>query len=190
MPLFGISGLHISPCLVDGCATAAELNGAYALCIYQVLFLFFVPFIFVALLVLLPPSRNSDPGSHIISSLFSPLRATVRALHFYREKDSALASLVNSRRIVSTHAVTVHAIDKYTPNPSLFSRRHKTRRKRTGCLSHLVPSTLYDPSGRKCTGGRQSNMNNRTPFTFPSSPEWHIRSRRLCTLPCMIPDIV
>ena len=33
----------------------------------------------------------------------SPLR-TVRALHFYREKISALSPLVDSRRIVSTHA--------------------------------------------------------------------------------------
>ena len=46
----------------------------------------------------LPPSRNSDPGSH--SRLFSPLPTTVRALHFYREKISALSSLVDSRRLL------------------------------------------------------------------------------------------
>ena len=34
-----------------------------------------------------------------------PLPTTVRALHFYREKISALPSLVNSRRIVLTHAI-------------------------------------------------------------------------------------
>ena len=50
----------------------------------------------------LPPSRNSDPGSH--SRLFSPLPTTVRALHFYREKISAVFSLVDSRRTVLTHA--------------------------------------------------------------------------------------
>ena len=33
-----------------------------------------------------------------------PLPTTVRALHFYREKISALSSLVDSRRIVLTHA--------------------------------------------------------------------------------------
>ena len=32
-----------------------------------------------------------------------PLPTTVRALHFYPEKISALSSLVNSRRIVLTH---------------------------------------------------------------------------------------
>ena len=39
---------------------------------------------------------------HIVGS-FSPLTATVRALNFYR-KISALSSLVDSRRIASTHA--------------------------------------------------------------------------------------
>ena len=33
-----------------------------------------------------------------------PLPTTVRALHFYREKISALSFLVDSRRIVLTHA--------------------------------------------------------------------------------------
>ena len=33
-----------------------------------------------------------------------PLPTAVRALHFYREKISALSSLVDSRRIVLTHA--------------------------------------------------------------------------------------
>ena len=40
---------------------------------------------------------------HIAGSSL-PLHATVRALHFYREKMSALPSLVDSRRIVLTHA--------------------------------------------------------------------------------------
>ena len=39
---------------------------------------------------------------HIAGS--SPLPTTVRALHFYREKISALSSLVDSRRIVLAHA--------------------------------------------------------------------------------------
>ena len=57
---------------------------------------------FLSLLFL--SSRNSDPGSHTGSRLFSPLPARVRALHFYRDKISALSSLVDSRRIVPTHA--------------------------------------------------------------------------------------
>ena len=72
------------------------------------LFIYFfrlVHFIF-ALLFSLPPDRNSDPGSH--SRLFSHLPNMVRALHcalhFYREKTSALSSLVDSRRFVPTHA--------------------------------------------------------------------------------------
>ena len=44
-----------------------------------------VPFIIFALLFSLPPSRNSDPGSHMTGSS-PPLSATVRALHFYRER--------------------------------------------------------------------------------------------------------
>ena len=50
----------------------------------------------------LPPSRNSDPGSH--SRRFSPLPTAVRALPFYRDNISALSSLVDSRLIVLTHA--------------------------------------------------------------------------------------
>ena len=67
------------------------------------LFFFATTLIMFALLFPLPLTRNSNPGSH--SRLFfpSPLR-TVRALHFYREKISALSPLVDSRRIVSTHA--------------------------------------------------------------------------------------
>ena len=51
----------------------------------------------------LPPidSRNSDPGSH---GRFFSLLTAVRALYFYREKIWALSSLVDSRRIVPTHA--------------------------------------------------------------------------------------
>ena len=49
-------------------------------------------------------SRNSDQGSHLIAGSFSPLPSTVRALHFYRGKTSALSSLVDSRQIVLTHA--------------------------------------------------------------------------------------
>ena len=45
-------------------------------------------------------SRSSEPGSHC-SRLFSPLPTAVHALGFYREKDAALSSLVDSRGNVS-----------------------------------------------------------------------------------------
>ena len=58
----------------------------------------------LALLFSLPSmnSRNSDPGSQ--SRLFSPLAATVRALHLCREKTSAFSRLVDSRRNEPNHA--------------------------------------------------------------------------------------
>ena len=46
---------------------------------------------------------------HIAGS-FPPLSTTDRALHFYREKISALSSLVDSRRIVLTHARRSHQL--------------------------------------------------------------------------------
>ena len=64
-------------------------------------FFFLIPFMIFAFPCSLP-RRNSDPGSH--SRLFSPLPSTVRALHFYRENSLAVASLVDPRRIVPTHA--------------------------------------------------------------------------------------
>ena len=65
---------------------------------------FFIQFIIPAILTALPPSSNSDPGPHNGPS--SPLPTTVRALIFYREKNSAFSFHVESRRIVPTHAAT------------------------------------------------------------------------------------
>ena len=59
--------------------------------------LFLPPFIIFDFPFLLPPTRNSDPGSY--SRLFSPLPTTARALHLHREKGSAGSPLVDSRRI-------------------------------------------------------------------------------------------
>ena len=65
--------------------------------------IFAIPCIIFALLVSLPPSRNSDPGSH--SKLSSPPTHYGLCLpFFYRKKLSALSSLVNSRQIGLTHA--------------------------------------------------------------------------------------
>ena len=76
-------------------------------------FLFSIPLIVFALLFSLPPinSRDSGPRSRN-SRLFSPLPTTVRALHFFREYNSALSSLVDSRRIVRTHPI-VGALDSW-----------------------------------------------------------------------------
>ena len=57
----------------------------------------FVMFALRSLSLLRINSRKSDPGSH--SRFFFPLLATVRALHFYREKTSVSSSFVGSRRI-------------------------------------------------------------------------------------------
>ena len=57
-----------------------------------------IPFIIFALSILSPLVVTQIRG-HIAGSS-PPLPTTVRALHFYREKISALSSLVDSRRIV------------------------------------------------------------------------------------------
>ena len=67
------------------------------------LLFFFIPFILSSPLYPLSLLVVTQIRGHIAGS--SPLLpATVRDLHFYREKISALSSLVDSRRIVLTHA--------------------------------------------------------------------------------------
>ena len=63
----------------------------------------FLPFIIFALLSPSHYSRNSDPRSQ--SRRCSPLHTVVRSLHFYRDKTSALSSLVESRRITPNYAI-------------------------------------------------------------------------------------
>ena len=62
-------------------------------------YFFSIPFIIFALLFCLPPSRNSDPGSH--SRLFSPPTHYGSCLAFFSRKISADSSLVDSRRIAT-----------------------------------------------------------------------------------------
>ena len=72
--------------------------------IYIYIYIFFpyqVPFIIVALLFSLTPSHNSDPGSH--SGLFSLPPHYGSCLAFLSREDFS-SSLVDSRRIVLTHA--------------------------------------------------------------------------------------
>ena len=68
-----------------------------------------------------PASRNSDPGSH--SRLFP---TKVRALHsFYRVETSALTSLlVDSRRIVPTHATRSQQLTHFVIFAIINSKSH------------------------------------------------------------------
>ena len=69
-------------------------------------FILLFPILFIDLLsspFFLPPSRNSDSGSH--SRLSSPLPTTARVLHFYREKSSTLSFRVDLRRIAPTLSI-------------------------------------------------------------------------------------
>ena len=71
---------------------------------YDVFTFFSIPFIIFALLFSLPPSRNSDPGSH--SRPFPPPPHYGSCLAFLSPEEifSSLSSLVDPRRIVFTHA--------------------------------------------------------------------------------------
>ena len=52
------------------------------------IYFFSIPFVVFVLLSSLPPSRNSDPGSH--SRLFSFPPTAVRALNFFSDKTSVV----------------------------------------------------------------------------------------------------
>ena len=69
---------------------------------FFVLFFFPIPFIILALRLFLPSSCNSDPGSH--SRLFSPPTHYGSCLAFLSREDFCSFFLVDSRRIVLTHA--------------------------------------------------------------------------------------
>ena len=80
-----------------------EITTKFGYRFFSIFFLFFPshllssPFYSLSLLV------ATQIRGHIAGSS-PPLPTTVRALHFFREKISALSSLVDSRRIVLTHA--------------------------------------------------------------------------------------
>ena len=63
---------------------------------------FFHPLYYPRTTLALPPSSNSDPGSH--SGPSSPLPTTVRAFIFIAGILEHFSSLVDWRRIVPTHA--------------------------------------------------------------------------------------
>ena len=83
---------------------------------------FSIPFIIFALVVLPPLSVvvTLIRGHVVGSSPLSP--TTVRALHFCREKDSALSSPVDPDRVVPTHVELRKTIlmHKYEPSPILL----------------------------------------------------------------------
>ena len=99
--------------------------------LFYFIFLFSIPLIIFALLSSLPPSRNSDPGSH--SRLLSPPThyGSCRALN--REKISDLSSLVDLRRMVIVHNNEERgrsepffpwfSKEKKTPHNGLYERR-------------------------------------------------------------------
>ena len=74
-----------------------------------------VPFIIFALLFSLPPSRNSDPGSH--SRLFSPLTHYGSCLAFLSREDF---SPFFPRRLASTCAYPRYALSAVDPYLFIF----------------------------------------------------------------------
>ena len=80
-------------------------------------FFFPIPFVIFALIFSLRPSRKSDPGSH--SRLLS---TTVRAMHFFREKISALSSFVDSRRIIVAGKLDAQADTGRGPQRGRFAK--------------------------------------------------------------------
>ena len=70
---------------------------------YNIMYLFFIPFILFALLFSLFLQVVTQIRGHTAGSS-PPLPTTVRALHFHHDEISAVSSLVDSRRIVLTHA--------------------------------------------------------------------------------------
>ena len=98
LDIFGCTGFH----------TEKYSLSSHAYVLFFFFFFFSIPCI-VLPFCSLPPSRNSDPGSH--SRLFSPPTHYGSCLaFFFREKILAFSSLVDSRRIVLTHAILIGAL--------------------------------------------------------------------------------
>ena len=94
----------------------------------RLFFFFFHPIYYPRTTLALPPSSNSDPGSH--SGPSSPLPTKVRAFIFYREKNSAFSPLVDSRRIV--YAAFICLTSKSNVQTVCSMRRC--------CLNHTRPT--------------------------------------------------
>ena len=129
---------------------------------------FSVPFIFFGLFVLLPPSGSSYPG--LLHRRGASPRFSLRyVLLLVDRDDSALSSLVDSRRIVPTRAVIGALVDSWYnflshTTPYGYSKPQHQRRgcsrlppdhrgARIGIKSRLVLDGLYrryegTPQGR------------------------------------------
>ena len=109
------------------------------------LFLFSNTFIISPLLFSLPPSRNSDPGSHIAGSFPLPTTYGSRPGFLSRE-DFRSSSLVDSRRIVPSHAkrsqqlviLNVANKVKISPRRDSDSRTNTSRIERTGSIVRIL----------------------------------------------------
>ena len=84
-------------------------------------FFFAMPFIVLAALFSLLLTRNSDPRSHC--RIFFPLPTVVQALHFNRENISDFCSLVDSHRLVPTHARSSQLVGPFLLLP-IYSKSH------------------------------------------------------------------
>ena len=87
-------------------------------------------FIIFALLLSLPPSRNSDPGSH--SRLFSPPYPLRFVPYFHREKISAI-----SLSLLVVTQIRGHVAGSSPPLPTTV-RSLNFHREKTSVLSSLV----------------------------------------------------
>ena len=95
---------------------------------------------------------------YVRNSFFFPLRSTVRALHFYRVNNSALCFLVDSRRIVPTHAI-IGALDScswcHLRNENSIHREIRTHD--ISAINSGIPGDITAPPGRS---GRVENTQN------------------------------
>ena len=101
---------------------------------FFVLFFFPIPFIILALRLFLPSSCNSDPGSH--SRLFSPPTHYGSCLAFLSREDFCSFFLVDSRRIVLTHARRSQQLILFLIFANKFNSRTNTRSIRGLPLVH------------------------------------------------------
>ena len=124
-------------------------------------FLFFFPpisFIIFALLFSLPPITQIRGR---IASSFPPLPTTVRSLHFYREKNPALSSLVDSHRIVLTHARRSQQLILFftlVNNFKISPRRDSNSRINTSSSIRGLPLLIVHRGDRFLTQGIKGTL--------------------------------
>ena len=96
------------------------------------------------------PSSTLDPGSHIGPFLPPPHYGT--CLHFYREKNSAFSSLVDSRRIAGT--VQIHSWELYANTTEYVAYMYTMRRRSTNAVPDTQqPWRLLNGAGTSMIAG-------------------------------------